>query len=112
MNTNKTSIDMWDEQRFSYMDIQRLLRLAIDQFNKEGKSGYAEYAEYASVVLTNARAMLNDKISENLNKHRIDRVLAIMTEVIDSPSAIGVDYDKIDASKAEKLVRRLNAALE
>lgn len=109
MNTNKTSIDMWDEQRFSYMDIQRLLRLAIDQFNKEGKSGYAEYA---SVVLTNARAMLNDKISENLNKHRIDRVLEIMTEVIDSPSAIGVDYDKIDASKAEELVRRLNAALE
>lgn len=35
-----------------------------------------------------------------------------MTEVIDSPSAIGVDYDKIDASKADELVRKLNAALE
>lgn len=109
MNTNKTSIDMWDEQRFSYMDIQRLLRLAIDQFNKEGKSGYAEYA---SVVLAKARSMLNYKISENLNKNRIDRVLEIMTEVIDSPSAIGVDYDKIDASKAEELVYRLHNALE
>lgn len=109
MSMNKTSNDMWDEQRFSYMDIQRLLRLTIDQFNKEGKSGYSEYA---SVVLAEARSMLNDKISENLNKHRIDRVLGIMTEVIDSPSAIGVDYDEIDASKAEELVRRLNIALE
>jgi len=109
MSTNKTSIDMWDEQRFSYMDIQRLLRLTIDQFNKEGKSGYAEYA---SVVLAKARSMLNDQINENLNKSRIDRVLEIMTEVIDSPSAIGVDYDKIDASKADELVRKLNAALE
>ena len=109
MSMNKTSNDMWDEQRFSYMDIQRLLRLAIDQFNKEGKSGYAEYA---SVVLAKARSMLNDKISENLNKHRIDRVLEIMTEIIDSPSAIGVDYDEIDASKAEELVYRLHNALE
>ena len=109
MSMNKTSNDMWDEQRFSYMDIQRLLRLTIDQFNKEGKSGYAEYA---SVVLAKARSMLNDKISENLNKHRIDRVLEIMTEIIDSPSAIGVDYDEIDASKAEELVYRLHNALE
>lgn len=109
MSMNKTSNDMWDEQRFSYMDIQRLLRLAIDQFNKEGKSGYAKYA---SAVLAKARSMLNDKISENLNKKRIDRVLEIMTEVIDSPSPIGVDFDKVDASKAEELVRRLNIALE
>lgn len=109
MSMNKTSNDMWDEQRFSYMDIQRLLRLTIDQFNKEGKSGYAEYA---SVVLAKARSMLNDKINENLNKKRIDRVLEIMTEVIDSPSPIGVDFDKVDASKAEELVRRLNIALE
>ena len=109
MSMNKTSNDMWDEQRFSYKDIQRLIRLAIDQFNKEGKSGYSEYA---SVVLAKARSMLNNKISENLNKHRIDRVLEIMTEIIDSPSAIGVDYDEIDANKAEELVRRLNAALE
>lgn len=109
MNTNKTSIDMWDEQRFSYMDIQRLVRLAIDQFNKEGKSGYSEYA---SVVLAKARSMLNYKISENLNKNRIDRVLAIMTEVIDSPGVISVDLNKVDANKAEELVRRLNAALE
>lgn len=109
MSMNKTSNDMWDEQRFSYMDIQRLLRLTIDQFNKEGKSGYAEYA---SVVLAKARSMLNDKISENLNKHRIDRVLEIMTEIIDSSSAIGVDYDEIDASKAEELVYRLHNALE
>lgn len=109
MSTNKTSVDMWDEQRFSYRDIQRLLRLTIDQFNKEGKSGYAKYA---SAVLAKARSMLNDKISENLNKKRIDRVLEIMTEVIDSPSPIGVDFDKVDASKAEELVRRLNIALE
>ena len=109
MSTNKSSVDMWDEQRFSYMDIQRLLRLTIDQFNKEGKSGYDKYA---SAVLTKARSMLNDKISENLNKKRIDRVLEIMTEVIDSPSPIGVDFDKVDASKAEELVRRLNIALE
>lgn len=109
MSMNKTSNDMWDEQRFSYMDIQRLLRLTIDQFNKEGKSGYAEYA---SVVLAKARSMLNDKISENLNKHRIDRVLEIMTEIIDSPSPIGVDFDKVDASKAEELVYRLHNALE
>lgn len=109
MSTNKTSVDMWDEQRFSYMDIQRLLSLTIDQFHKEGKSGYAKYA---SAVLAKARSMLNDKISENLNKKRIDRVLEIMIEVIGSPRAIGVDYDKIDASKAEELVRKLNAALE
>ena len=56
--------------------------------------------------------MLNDKISENLNKALIDRVLEIMTEVVDSPSPIGVDFDKVDASKAEELVRRLNIALE
>ena len=109
MSMKETSNDMWDEQRFSYMDIQRLLRLTIDQFYKEGKSGYAEYA---SVVLAKARSMLNYKISENLNKNRIDRVLEIMTEVIDSPSAIGVNYDKIDASKAEELVYRLHNALE
>lgn len=109
MSTNKTSVDMWGEQRFSYMDIQRLVTMTIDQFNKEGKSGYAEYA---SAVLAKARSMLNDKISENLNKKRIDRVLEIMTEVIDSPSPIGVDFDKVDASKAEELVRRLNIALE
>ena len=109
MSMKKTSNDMWDEQRFSYVDIQRLVTMTIHQFTREGKDGHADYA---NAILTNARAMLNDKISENLNKHRIDRVLEIMTEVINSPSVISVDFDKVDANKAEELVRRLNAALE
>jgi len=101
--------DKWNEQSFSYVDIQRLVTMTIHQFTREGKEGHADYA---NAVLANARAMLNDKISENLNKARIDRVLEIMTEVVDSPSPIGVDFDKVDASKAEELVRRLNIALE
>lgn len=103
MNTNKTSIDMWEGPMFSYVDIQCLITMTIHQFTREGKDGHADYAD---AILTNARAMLNDKISENLNKNRIDRVLEIMTEVI------SVDLDKVDANKAEELVRRLNAALE
>lgn len=101
--------DKWNEQSFSYVDIQRLVTMTIHQFTREGKEGHADYA---NAVLANARAMLNDKICENLNKARIDRVLEIMTEVVDSPSPIGVDFDKVDASKAEELVRRLNIALE
>lgn len=109
MNTNKTSIDMWEGPMFSYVDIQCLITMTIHQFTREGKDGHADYAD---AILTNARAMLNDKISENLNKNRIDRVLEIMTEVINSPGVISVDLDKVDANKAEELVRRLNAALE
>ena len=109
MSMNKTSVNMWEGPMFSYKDIQRLVTMTIHQFTREGKDGHADYA---NAILTNARAMLNNRINENLNKHRIDRVLAIMTEVIDSPGVISVDLDKVDANKAEELVRRLNAALE
>ena len=70
MSMKETSNDMWDEQRFSYVDIQRLVTMTIHQFTREGKYGHADYA---SAILTNARAMLNNKISENLNKHQIGR---------------------------------------
>lgn len=98
----------WDKRLISYSDLNEI----IEQAAKDSCNDKLSNGSFGSLILHRTQKLVLPRMFEHLNKQRISESFNVLLSVMQYDGEVEIDLDSISAEDAEKIVQRLNEALE